>query len=156
MARLTRPIELSAADQARLQAMVKKGQHKSREITRARALLLMATGLSATQVQAKAAISSSQYHQLKGRYFAGGLPAALHERPRPGQPPKVTPALEAQITSLACSDAPAGAARWTLSLLNDSLVSLQYIERLSNETIRQVLKKANSSPGSSKCGASAR
>ena len=156
MARLTKPIALSAADKATLERIIKKGQHKSRKITRARALLLMATSLSATQVQAKADISSSQYHQLNGRYFAGGLSAALHERPRPGQPPKVTPVLEAQITSLACSDAPPGAARWTLSLLNDSLVSLHYIERISNETIRHVLKKAASSPGSNKCGALAR
>ena len=59
----------------------------------------------------------------------------------------MTPALEARITSLACSDVPAGAARWTLSLLNETLVSLDYGPAVSTETIRQVLKKASSSPG---------
>ncbi|AWM34631.1 helix-turn-helix domain-containing protein [Hymenobacter nivis] len=89
----------------------------------------------------------TQYYRLKGRYLAGGLAQALEERPRSGQPPKVTPALEARITSLACSDLPAGAARWTLSLLNETLVCLDYGPAVSKETIRQVLKKASSNPG---------
>ena len=59
----------------------------------------------------------------------------------------MTPALEARITSLACSDLPAGAARWTLSLLNETLISLNYGPAISKETMRQVLKKASSSPG---------
>ncbi len=71
----------------------------------------------------------------------------MEERPRSGQPPKVTAALEAEITRLAGSDAPAGAARWTLSLLNESLVSLQYVATISDETIRNVLKKVTSNPG---------
>ena len=56
-------------------------------------------------------------------------------------------AVEAHITSLACSEWPAGASRWTLSLLNENMVSLGYIDTISNEAIRQVLKKANSNPG---------
>ncbi len=49
--------------------------------------------------------------------------------------------MEARITSLACSDLPAGAARWTLSLRNEIRVSLDHGPAVSNETIRQVLKK---------------
>ena len=92
-------------------------------------------------------MSATPYDQIKRRYLAGGLSAALEERARSGQPPKVTPVLEARIPSLAGSDAPAGAARWTLSLLNEALVSLDCIDAISNESIRQVLKKANSTPG---------
>jgi putative transposase len=98
-------------------------------------------------VQTEAGISATQYYGLKRRYLSAGLAVALAERPRSGQPPKVTAALEAQITRLACSDAPAGAARWTLSLLNERLVALAYGPAISNETIRKVLKKVNSSPG---------
>ena len=126
-----------------LRAIVKKGTHKSRKITRARALLAMSSGKSAAAVQAEAGISATQYHRLKRRYLA----EAPEEHPRSGQPPKVTPGLEARITRLACSDLPAGAARWTLSLLNQTLVSLDYGPAVSNETIRQVLKKAASSLG---------
>ena len=107
----------------------------------------MGAGKGRLAVQTEAGMSANQYYCLKRRYLSAGLAEALQERPRSGQPPKVTAALEAQITSLACSDAPAGSARWTLSLLNEKLVSLQYIETISDETIRKVLKKVSSSPG---------
>lgn len=147
MPRLAKPVHLLPADAAKLRAIVKEGTHKSRKIARARALLAMSSGKGAAAVQAEVGISTTQYYRLKGRYLVGGLAQALEERPRSGQPPKVTPALEARITSLACSDLPAGAARWTLSLLNQTLVSLDYGPAVSKETIRQVLKKASSSPG---------
>ena len=140
MSRPATPVILSPADAATLRSIVKKGTHKSRKITRARALLAMVSGKGAAAVHAEAGISPTQYHRLKRRYLAGGLNQALEERPRSGQPPKVTPALEARITSLACSDLPAGAARWTLSLLNETLVSLDYGPAVSKETIRKVLK----------------
>jgi len=79
--------------------------------------------------------------------LAQGLDGALEERPRSGQPRKVTAALKARITKLACSELPAGAARWTFLLLNEKLVSLAYIEKISDESIRRVLKNANSNPG---------
>ena len=140
MSRPATAVILSPADAATLRSIVKKGTHKSRKITRARALLAMVSGKGAAAVHAEVGISPTQYHRLKRRYLAGGLNQALEERPRSGQPPKVTPALEARITSLACSDLPAGAARWTLSLLNETLVSLDYGPAVSKETIRKVLK----------------
>ena len=147
MPRPATPVIIPPADAAKLRAIVTKGTHKSRKIARARALLAMGSGQGADAVHAQVGISTTQYYRLKGRYLAGGLADALEERPRSGQPPKVTPALEARITSLACSDLPAGAARWTLSLLNENLVTLDYGPAVSRETIRQVLKKANSSLG---------
>ena len=147
MPRLATPVTVPPADASKLRAIIKKGTHKSRTITRARALLAMGAGQGAVAVQAAAGISASQYDRLKGRYLGDGLAQALEERPRSGQPPKVTATLEAQITSLACSELPTGAARWTLSLLNQTLVSLDYGPAVSNETIRKVLKKANSSLG---------
>ena len=147
MARPAAPIILPPADHATLRSILKKGTHKSRKITRACALLAMGAGKARLVVQTEAGISANQYDCLKRRYLAAGLADALEERPRSGQPPKVTAALEAKITSLACSEAPAGAARWTLSLLNETLVALAYGPVISNETIRKVLKKANSSPG---------
>ena len=147
MPRPAAPVTIPPADASKLRAILKKGTHKSRKITRARSLLAMGAGKGAAAVQAEVGISVSQYHRLKGRYLAGALVQALEERPRSGQPPKVTPTLEAQITSLACSKLPAGASSWMLSLLNQTLVSLDYGPAVSNETIRKVLKKVNPDPG---------
>lgn len=147
MARVATPVNLPAADESTLRAIVKKGTHKSRKITRARALLFMGAGKGRLVVQAEAGVSANQYYCLKRRYLTGGLADALEERPRSGQPPKVTPALEAHLTSLACSEAPAGAARWTLALLTERVVELRYVESISDETVRKILKKVTSSPG---------
>lgn len=147
MARPAHPVQLTASDTATLRAIIRKGTHKSRKITRARALLLMGMGKGAGAVQAEVGICAAQYYSLKRRYLAGGLPEALEERPRSGQPTKITPALEAHLTRLACSEAPAGAARWTLDLLTERVVALRYVDSISDETVRKVLKKANSSPG---------
>ena len=131
MPRPATPVIIPPADAAKLRAIVTKGTHKSRKIARARALLAMGSGQGADAVHAQVGISTTQYYRLKRRYLAEGLAQAL----------------EARITSLACSDLPAGAARWTLSLLNENLVTLDYGPAVSRETIRQVLKKANSSLG---------
>ncbi len=48
---------------------------------------------------------------------------------------------EAQLIHLACSKAPDGRQRWTLDLLADRMVKLEYIEHISPETVRQALKK---------------
>ena len=50
----------------------KKGTHKSRKITRARALLAMGSGKGAVAVHAEVGISTTQYHRLKRHYLAGG------------------------------------------------------------------------------------
>ena len=47
---------------------------------------------------------------------------------------------EARLVSIACSEPPAGHARWTLRLLRDRLVELKVVESIF-ETVRQVLKK---------------
>ncbi|QHT67601.1 helix-turn-helix domain-containing protein [Rhodocytophaga rosea] len=147
MARIATKVSLSESEKTELSSIIKKGTHKSRKITRARALLLMNSGKSRIEVQSELGIDSNHYYRIKKRYFAGGLSNALEERPRSGQPPIVTQRLEAQITSMACSESPAGSARWTLSLLNQKMVELNYVETISNESIRQVLKKAGLSLG---------
>jgi transposase len=72
------------------------------------------------------------------RYRYHGLAAALSEKPRSGQPRKVTPAVEATITSLACTQAPDGATRWSIRLLRGRLIELGVT--VGEESGRQVLK----------------
>jgi poly-gamma-glutamate capsule biosynthesis protein CapA/YwtB (metallophosphatase superfamily) len=54
---------------------------------------------------------------------------------------------EAHLIALACSEPPAGRAKWSLRLLQDRFVKLGHADSISYETIRRVLKKTNSSPG---------
>ena len=51
------------------------------------------------------------------------------------------------VFALACGPAPEGQQHWTLRLLADKMVDLEYVDQVSHETVRQALKKMNSSPG---------
>jgi transposase len=61
--------------------------------------------------------------------------------------PKLDGEQEAHLIALACSEPPAGYARWTLRLLAGRMVELEYTEGVSHETVRQVLKKTNLNRG---------
>lgn len=59
---------------------------------------------------------------------------------------------EAHLVALSCSDPPEGFSRWSLRLLADKAVELNYIDSISHEAVRRILKKTNSSPGVRKGG----
>ena len=55
--------------------------------------------------------------------------------------------LEARLTVLACSAPPAGQRRWTLRLLAEQLVALEYVDEVSHVTVGEWLKKTHLSLG---------
>jgi putative transposase len=77
----------------------------------------------------------------------------LEEAPRSGRPLQLDSRVAAQVTLLACSDPPAGAARWTLHLSADKVVKLGVTDAISQEGVRQLLKKPLSNRGSRSNGA---
>ncbi len=83
------------------------------------------------------------------------MQAALYEKPRPGQTPKITGEVEAQLVLLACSEPPAGQAKWTMQMLADKLVELRLVESISDSAVCERLKKTRSSRGRSNDSASA-
>lgn len=147
MSKKRTPLVLSEADQQFLEAYVNTGQHSARSIKRARALLSAASDEPIEETMKRSGLSEATIYNVKKRFRSEGLKASLEERPRSGQPPKVTPQVEAQLTALACSAAPDGRSRWNLRLLRDKIIELAYVEDISHETVRQVLKKANLNPG---------
>ena len=80
--------------------------------------------------------------QIRERCVVEGLPSALERRKQTGTSARrLYGDGEARLVSIACRQAPEGYAAWTLKLLGERLVELEIIESISNETIRQVLKK---------------
>jgi hypothetical protein len=59
---------------------------------------------------------------------------------------------EAHLIALSCSEPAEGFARWSLRLLADKAVELNYVNNISYETIRRVLKKTKLNLGSKKAG----
>ena len=79
--------------------------------------------------------------RARKRYVEEGLEAAINDRPWPGQERKLDGRQEAHLIAFACSAAPEGHTHWTLQLLADQVVELEFAESISLETVRQILKK---------------
>ncbi len=93
-------------------------------------------------------VSQSTVSRIRRAFHERGLQAAGHRRrPSRTRSRRLDGAGEAHLVALACSAPPAGEARWTLRLLADRMVALEFAATLSHETVRQVLKKASSSRG---------
>lgn len=146
-------VTLSLEEREQLTALVSKGKAAARALTHARILLLTDEaegGPARTDVAVVQALQVGlcTVMRVRERFVEEGLEAAL--RPRPSayvQPRKLDGHLEAQLVTLACSEAPEGHVRWTLRLLADRLVELGVVEEISHETVRQTLKKTSLSLG---------
>jgi transposase len=91
--------------------------------------------------------------RVKKRFVEEGLDVALQGRK--GNRIYVKKAdgdFEAHLVALSCSDPPTGFARWSLRLLADKMVELNYISTISHEAIRRVLKKTKLSLGNARGG----
>ncbi len=150
---MSKHVSLSLCGQERehLDNLIRKGNAPARVQTRARILLLsdQSQGQCRTEQQIADALlcSPGTVGNVRRRFAAQGLQGALYEKPRPGQRPKITGDIEAQLTLLACSDAPEGHARWTVRLLADKLVEMGCLDSISHVAVHQRLKKTRSSPG---------
>jgi transposase len=154
MGQIAIPFILSEADLTTLNQLVSKGKESVRKLNRARALQFSHQGQRPEQISILLSISVATVYNLRKRYREAGLERAISEQARPGQPRKVTQQVEAQITQLACSQAPDGRTRWTAALINERLVKLDI--HIDDESVRLALKKVNSSRGSKSNGASGR
>jgi transposase len=138
-------VQLTDADRKELEKIVRTGKNKARVITRARVLLMADRKRDKHKTQPEIAaslgISNTTVSATSRRYMLNGLTAALSEKPRPGQTPKITGDVEAQMVTLACSEPPEGYARWTLRLLRDELVRLEVVDSLSHVAVGEALKK---------------
>jgi transposase len=146
MPRRVQPLTLSEDEQRELKAIVNQGTHSARTIKRAQILLHSHAGKQPPEVAEWLDVCLSTIYHTRQRYLEEGL-AALTEKARPGQPPKLDLRQQAAVTVLACSQAPAGHARWTVRLLADRVVKAEIVDSIAPETLRQFLKKTNLSLG---------
>ena len=149
-------VDLSEEEQAQLEALVRKGKSSARKQTRARILLKANQDMSVQEIMHALDVSEEMVRRARQRFVEEGLEAALHDKPRPGQKPKLSDKQCAHVIAVACSDAPDGHEHWTLRLLADKVVELGFSESISHETVRSVLKKTTSSRGKANSGASRR
>ncbi len=88
--------------------------------------------------------------RLRQRFVEDGLGTVLKGKPRLNLDKKLFDGeVEAKLVALRCSEPEKGSSGWTLRMLADKMVELEYVESISHESVRQLLKKTASSPGGS-------
>ena len=133
--------------------MIAAGKAPARKLTHARILLKADEGEGGPSWRDEAImealdVSRSTVERIRRRYVEEGLEPALTHRPhKTGHPHCLDGKQEAQLVMLACSEPPPGRDSWTLRLLADKMVELQFVDAVSYETVRRTLKKKSSSRG---------
>ncbi len=150
------PVSLSEKDRASLQTFIHVGKANARTFARAYALLKAAEGWSDAQICDAFDISRNTAVKVRRTYLEGGLEAVLHDKKQQRQRQALTGEQAAHLIAIACTPVLDGHDHWTLRLLAGKAVELGFVDSISPETIRQLLKKMNSNPGSTSSGASRR
>lgn len=152
-------VTLTEDEREVLGKLASRGKNKSQKILNALILL----GCDEGELQRKRStneemarvlnISMKKIDRVKKRFVEEGFDIALNGRK--GErvyAKKVDGDFEAHLVALSCSNPPEGFARWSLRLLADRVVELNYIDSISHEAVRRILKKTNLSLGGTKDG----
>jgi transposase len=139
-------VTLTADEHSQLAMLVHGGKVAVRRIKRAQILLAANAGASDESIATSVSVGTATVYRTKRRFVEEGLEQALSEEPRPGAERKLSSTEEAMLVATACTKAPAGRARWTLSLLADEMVRLTSHRSISSETIRRRLAENELKP----------
>lgn len=146
-------VTLTDEERQRLRALIASGKGAARKLTHARILLKAdrrgrQPGWKDATIANGLEVGISTVERVRQQFVEEGLEAALVPRPSRRQyRHKLGGEEEAHLIALACSKPPEGRARWTLRLLAERMVELEYVDTVSHETVRGVLKKTSSSRG---------
>ncbi len=146
-------VTLNEDERTILDDLISRGTAPARTLTHARILLKADQGSDGPAWPDDAIadaldVSIPTIARVRERLVEDGLDAALQRQsPTTQRQRRLDGAQEAHLLALTCSAPPEGHQRWSLRLLADTLVELEYVDTISHETVRHILKKTNSSPG---------
>jgi transposase len=143
-------VTLTIEERQNLELLISRGKGAARRLLHARILLKAdeTVGWSDERISEALEVSLSTIGRVRERFVEEGLEAALARKaPQRVYQRRLDGAQEAHLVALVCSPPPEDRGRWTLQLLADKMVELEYVEYVSKETVRQTLKKMNLSPG---------
>ena len=151
-------VTLTENERNTLEDTLKKGKHSSLEFRNACILLNSDEGEfgpkhSNESIAQILHINTKTVERLKQRFVNERFDACLKRKAYPEvKDIKADGDFEAHLIALSCSKAPQGYARWSLRLLADKMVELNYVDSISHETVRQTLRKTKLNRGECKAG----
>ena len=146
-------VTLEKDERRELEAMVSTGKAAARKFVRARILLLAdeaddGPGKNAPEIVEALGCGRATVERVRKQFVENGLEETLLPKPTiRTYERRLDGRAEAHLVAIACGAPPEGRVRWTLRLLADRLVGLGVADCISYETVRQALKKTNSSHG---------
>lgn len=150
MPKIKYKVTLDQSERQMLEVIATRGRQSSQKMLNALILLKCDEGPFQTHRTTNQAIadvlpiSLRKIDRVKRRFVEHGLEMALDKRKADRQyTRKIDGDAEAHLIALSCGQPPSGHARWSLRLLADRMVELNYVEGVSYETVRRVLKKTN-------------
>lgn len=136
-------IQLSESERKQLEDLLSRGNIAARKSKRILAILELDRGRTFKSVAQTVGATKQVVSIWAKKYRENGL-AGLEDKPIPGRPTTLSGADRAKITALACSDAPEGHGQWSLRLLAEKAVELEYVTEISHTHVGRILKKTNS------------
>ena len=136
-------VDLTDSERAELEQRTNKGKIAAYKMNHARILLLAdinQQGGGWTDIKISKALNVAQatIERVRKRFVESGMESALSRREQKNRRSKIIDGeKEAYLIAIACSETPMGRAKWTLQMLADKMVELNYLEKVSPETIRQ-------------------
>ena len=145
MSRKKYVVDLSSDEREHLEGLISKGKSSAKAILKARFLLKAdqgPLGPSWTDGRIIEALDSnaSMVTGVRRQLLEEGLEAVLARKKRL-HPPIFDGEAQARLIALACSEPPAGHARWSIRLLADKVVELEIVESVHFNTVGRALKK---------------
>ena len=146
-------VTLSREEREELMSLIKGGRHSSKRVIHALILLNCDEGEFSDKVKNEEVakvlkIGVRTIDRVKKKFVEEGFEAALENKPTSRvYDRKADGEVEAHLIALSCSEGPEGFSKWSLRLLADKMVELKYVDEISYETVRRVLKKTNLNPG---------
>lgn len=139
-------VGLTPSEQDELNQVISRRNEKSAVVKRAYALL--ASDVNGSKCWTDSVISSTYgvavytVERLRKRFVEEGFKVVVYGKKREVFREKLFDGeVEARLIALRCNEAPAGRNKWTLHLLADKMVELHYVDSISHESVRQILKK---------------
>jgi len=142
-------VKLSKSEVEELMSIINKGSHTSQTFRTAYILLNCDEGMYSEkvtneQISKVLKVGMRTVDRIKKKFIEEGFEACLDRRPTSRIYDRKTDGdLEAKLVSLCCSEPPKGYSKWSLRLLADKMVELNYVESISHVTVSSVLKKTN-------------
>ena len=142
-------IKLLQSEVDTLKSILAKGKHRSQTFRTASILLNCDKGeyaqnkdITIEQISSILGVNEKTITRVKKRFLEEGLDCVLERKPSPqSYVKKIDGDLEAKIVAVACSETPEGFSKWSLRMLADKVVELQYIDSISHVSIGNTLKK---------------